>query len=200
MSETTTLNEKPQLIVTPFAVEADHPRNSELLLQSIPNARLRSAFDGMKPAIDRNGRPHVPVDQALTFASFPRTPGMQIHVNPKTCEYKIIDPLHKNEAACEALTQAVRARVPIGNQKFGGAPPQEGKLDVHQMKTLCRELFNIVEAGEAKCVRGDMPTMDDIDKLPGRYLLNPGSRVANTQPKYEDDFPAWVDNLSHSGG
>jgi hypothetical protein len=79
-------------------------------------------------------------------------------------------------------------------------PDQKGTLDPHRFKTLCRELFWLVEAGEAKRVEGVIPTLAEIAELSGHFLLNPGSRISNTQPVYEKDFPDWVARLSHSGG
>ena len=196
MSETTTAPVDNRIIVTPFGIEADHPRNCELLLTSIPNGRLRSAFDGMKPAIGRDGQPRVPLDQAATFSTFPRAPGMQLYVNPKTCEYKIIDPMHKNEKLCAQMGKALGG----GQRKYDGAEPQHGTLDPHQMKTLCREMAFLVESGEAKICHGDLPSKEEIERLPGHFLLNPINRIGTTQPKYEKDFPGWVENLSHSGG
>lgn len=188
--------------VSPFAIEADHPRNCELLLASAAGVRLRSAFDGMKPAIDKQGNPHVPHEQATTFASFPRMPGMQIHVNPAKLSYKIIDPLYKDDALCERITSVIRKLTATSpNAKFTGHAPKEVEnVDPHNMKTLCREMFNLVKCGEAKVVRGDLPTKDEIEQLPGYFLLNPGMHSTTTQPRYEHEFQEWIDRLSHNGG
>lgn len=190
--------------VAPFGVEADHPRNSDLLLQCISGCRLRSAIDGSKPAVDaKTGDLTTPLDQARTLASFPKLPGMQVHVNPEKCTYAIVDPLHNNEELLRRVEKYFQAREgvkPTG--RMNGVAPKTGKLDVHQMKSLCRELHNLVTSGEAKIVQGIgmLPKIEDIEEMPGRFMLNPGSMVPNTQPRYEDDLPGWVATLSHNGG
>lgn len=190
------------IIVAPFGIEADHPRNSDLLLQAAPGVRLRSMIDGTKPVIDqKTGDPRIPLDQSRHLATFPKTPGMQIHVNPAKCIYKVIDPLHGNEAICHRIASFLRENTGLSpSTRIDGVPPREGKLDIHRMKTLCRELVQLVEAGHAKVVHGELPTMAEIVDLPGAFLLNPGARVANTQPVYEKDWDSWVANLSHHGG
>lgn len=204
MTDTVTKpNEKNKVfVVPPFGVEADHPRNSDLLIQSVPGLRLRSAIDGAKPITDvKTGDQVIPTDQAQMMSGFPKTPGMQIHVNPDDGSYAIIDPLFDDASLCERVTRYL-------NQKTGfrisgtikGVPPQNGKLDVHRMKTLCRELVNIVNSGEGKIVKGALPDADDIEDLAGDFLLNPGSRVTNTQPTFEKDWDEWVAGLSRSGG
>ncbi len=185
----------------PWGIEADHPRNCDLLLQGVQGVRLRSAIDGAKSAPDmKTGEPMVPLDQSRHLASFPKTPGMQIHINPVKLTYAIIDPLRDNTEMLHRIErhlQQFNGQRPTG--RLNGMPPREGKLDPHQMKTLCREMLNLVEAGEAKVCRGDKPDLDDVERMPGYFLLNPGSQVHNGQPRYEKDFQGWVDNLSHSG-
>jgi len=36
--------------------------------------------------------------------------------------------------------------------------------------------------------------------MKGDYLLNPGQRTANTQPRYEKELDNWVQNMARSGG
>lgn len=193
--------ERNAVAVLPFAIEADHPRMSDLLLQGIPNCRLRSAISGVKPVIDvKTGHEVLPRDQAIHLGSFPNTPGMQVHVNPAECTYEIIDPLRDNAVLLERIRRFMQENSGIRtSDRFNGVETQKGTLDPHRMKTLCRELLFLVNSGEAKKVKGPMPTLRDIDELPGNYLLNPGARVPVTQPMYEKDFPAWVDKLSQSG-
>lgn len=188
--------------VLPFGVEADHPRNSDLLLQCIPGARLRSAIDGTKHTIDsKTGDIRIPLDQSRHLGSFPRVPGMQIHVNPGALTYVILDPLHDNVEMCDRIRKYLKENSSVSvSERLNGVSPQSGVLDTHRMKSLVRELVWLVDSGEAKRVKGTIPEMKDIDELPGYFLLNPGSRVGTTQPIYEKDWESWVAALSHSGG
>jgi len=200
MPESVTVPET-SIVVAPFTIEADHPRNCELLLTSVPNVRLQSAFDGMKPAKDVRGRARVPVDQALTFASFPRIPGARLEINPAKLTYRVHDPLFGEEDMCEQLRVWLKDNNAIrSGTKVAGKPPQTVTTDVHRMKTLCREVLRLVEHDEAKVVRGPCPTSAEIAELPGKFLMNPGIRTATTQPVYEEDFAGWVDRLSQAGG
>lgn len=189
------------MIVAPFGIEADHPRNCDLLIQSIPNCRLRSAIDGSKPVRDaKTGELKVPRDQAINMGDFPKTPGMQLHVDPQSCTYVIIDPLASNEQMRDRVAAWMKQHTAYRGGKIKVDDKLEGTLDKHRMKTLCREMFNLVKDGEAKHVRGPMPDMQDIEALPGNFLLNPGSRTQNMQPQFEKDFEAWVDRLAGQGG
>lgn len=193
--------EEKTVIVPEFGVEIDHPRNANVLLQCIVGVSLRSAIDGAKPIIPKEGKEAtVPVDQLHGMGSIPKTPGMQVHVNPAELTYEIIDPLHGNEELCEKLRLwLVNHSAYDTGKKLDGVITKKGTLDKHRMKSLCRELFWLVDANEAKRCKGTVPSMDDIEDLPGNFLLNPGSRVRNTQPMFEKDFDEWVDNVSRSG-
>jgi len=86
------------------------------------------------------------------------------------------------------------------DNKIKGVDTQRGLLDVHRMKTLVREMTWLVNAGEARVIKGSLPKIDDVENMPGHFLLNPGSRTPNTQPQFEKDFPAWVERLTAAGG
>lgn len=198
---TTAMESKLDVIVVPFGIEADHPRNCDLLLQCIPGERMRSAIDGSKPVTNKNGDLVTPRDQAAFLASFPKTPGQQLLVDPARLTYKIIDPLSKDPAMLDRIAKFYRSQMAIRtDSQVKAVPDKEGRLDVHRMKSLCREMLDLVKAGEAKICKGSLPSLDDINDLPGYYLLNPGLRTSTTQPTYEKDFEDWVDRLSHNGG
>jgi hypothetical protein len=188
-------------VIPPFGIEADHPRNCDLIIQAVPGLILRSAIDTSKGVRDvRTGQMVIPKDQIINMGDFPKTPGMQLHVNPNDCTYVVIDPLAKDERIMELVQQWIRTKTPYRNAKIKLEHTVEGKLDRHRMKTLCREMVWLVQANEAKKVRGSMPDLEDLEALPGYFMLNPGSRVQNTQPIYEKDFEAWVDRLANQGG
>lgn len=191
-----------KVVIPSFGVEIDHPRNADVALQCIPGVRLRSAIDGAKPIIPKEGSDEtlVPVDQMRTLGSFPKTPGLQVHVNPAECTYVLIDPLHGDEALCTRIQTWIKSNGAYSvADKIDGIPPQEGALNVHRMKSLCRELFWLVEAKEAKKCKGPMPTMSDIEELPGNFLLNPGARSRTHQPRFEKDFDSWAEKVGASG-
>ena len=68
------------------------------------------------------------------------------------------------------------------------------------MKSLCREIVWLLNDNSVKVIKGQTPTIKDVDALPGKYLLNPGARTNTTQPLYEEDYPAWLERLTMSGG
>lgn len=193
---------EPKVVVAPFAIVADHPRNCDLLIQCIPGCRLRSRITSMRTVKDaKTGDQMIPVDQARSLAMLPEIPGMELHVNPAKLTYVIFDPLDKDEELCEKirrqLTTASAIRV---DSKLKGVKAQEGVLDVHRMKSLVREMAFIVNSGEAKLAKGSLPSEEDIDCMPGNFLLNPGSRVQNQQPQFEKDWDSWLAQLTRSGG
>lgn len=196
--------EVKELVVAPFTMEADHPRNCELKLMCIPH-RLRSAFNGNKPVTytRNNGRvvSYIPKDQLATFGSCPAMPGMTLYVNPLKGIYRIEDPLYGDKETCEDVGRWLKEVSAIrSGATFDGAPPIEASIDMHQMKSLCREMYRIITSGEGKVVgRGVMPSIEDIDNMPGKYLLDPGLQVPTSRPRYEDDLQGWVDRLNHSG-
>ena len=188
--------------VPSFEVVADHPRNCDLLLQAIPNCRLRSAISASKHVIDaKTGEPRIPADQARHLGQLPPTPGMHLSVNPADLSYEITDPLNDNEDLCERLRQGInRTNAARITGKLRGVPTQRGKLDEHRMKTLCREIIWLLDADDVKMVRGSKPSIEEVDELPGKYLLNPGSQVRTSQPQFECDYQAWIDRLTQAGG
>lgn len=189
-------------VVAPFAIEADHYRCGDLIIQAIPGCRMRSTISASKPAKDaKTGEPRIPQDQAKFLGQFPEIPGMQIHVNPAKLTYVIIDPLDDDEDLCEKIRRTLERVSPFRvGSKLKGVPSQKGTLDVHRMKTLVRELIWWIDSNDAKVIKGTKPDMVDVERLPGKFLLNPGSRVHNTQPQFEEDWEHWVSELTKSGG
>jgi hypothetical protein len=194
--------ETKSLTIASWGIEADHPRNCDLMIQCIPNGRLRGAIQPMREAIDvRTGESATPIDQARDSVGLPRIPGQQLHIHPAEGRVEIIDPLCEDPQMCERITKWLRNRTGFtSTTPIKGVAKREEKLDIHRMKTLCREVLHIVTCGEARKIRGPLPDQQDIDDMPGYYLLNPGIRTGTTQPVYEKDWAAWVEALSHSGG
>lgn len=196
------VSEKVRSNLKPFGIQIDTPRNCDVLLQCVPGCRLRGAVSASKPVIDqRTGDEMIPQDQSRHLGQLPKIPGMEIHVNPDKCTYTIIDPLHDNEELCNRIQKYMNvSSVFRTDGKLSGIPPKIGTLDVHRMKSLCRELLWLIEADEAKVVKGIKPSMEEVEGMAGNFLLNPGSQIPNGQPLFENQFDEWVANLSKTGG
>lgn len=199
--EDTTIEEELEVIVEPFVIEADHPRNADLLIQSIPNLRLRSAIRAQRTVTDVvSGEQMVPEDQNRGLSGYPSTPGMRLHVDPANLTYLIEDPLYENSEMTDKIKAWLRRKGRAIAGDIRGVKPQKGTIDVHRMKTLCRELLNLHKIQHIKPIKSPLPSFDEVEALPGKFLLNPGARVANQQPVYEEDWDNWLSELTRSGG
>ncbi len=190
--------------VQPFTIEVDHPRNCDLLLQSIPGCRLRSAISAGRTVKDvKTGELRIPQDQSRFLGQLPPVPGMQLAVNPSKLTYEVIDPLHKDIALCDRIQSSINRmeESPVRiSGKLRGVPPIKGTLDVHRMKTLCREIGWLLEANEVKVINGVQPSQEEVEAMPGHFMTNPGSQVHNSQPRFEKDFDAWLERMQSAGG
>mgnify|MGYP001560780249 CR=1 FL=1 len=187
--------------VMPFGVEADDPRFRDLKLDCIAGGYLRSAISGMKGHVNNKGDDVVPLDQVRHLAGLPRIPGMQLHVNPRDLAWTIIDPLEGDLPLRERLTKWLKEHNQFsGDGTIRGVPKQTGTLDVHLMKSLVREMLQRIRQGEMRVIKGDPPTWEEMERMPGYLLLNPGMPAGlTTQPTYEKDFDNWKANLERMG-
>ena len=181
----------------PFGVKVDHPRSCDLIVQGIPGCRLRSRITASRMTVVNKDAPDgeqvIPPDQSRHLGILPEIPGMELHVNPGKQTYKIIDPLHNNEKILNRLKRGLEQdERPVRGTKYNGLPPQEGTLDQHRMKTLCREMVQWLEVGFVVMAKGPKPSLEDVGELPGKYLLNPGATIPNSQPRFEEDLEAYV--------
>jgi hypothetical protein len=185
--------------VSSFTIEADHPRNADLMIQCILGVKLRSTIKSTKEVFTKEEGEQVaiPAPGQMVPGLPSNIPGMRLAVNPGKCLWKVIDPLYDDERMCERITNAIkRSGARLAVNKMKGVAPKEGTLGVDEMKTLVREMLQLVEAGEARVVKGTKPVMEDIEDLPGEFLTNPSKRTQWNQPRYEKDLEAWRRKLN----
>ena len=199
--------EKKSVSVMPFCIEAKHPRNCDVAIQCL-GLVLRGAVSATVEIFDKQwseedfeeGKITRPAAAKL-IDGIGELPGMQLQVDPAGCRWKAVDPLFKDEKRLTRIRKAMKRAggTSIGDN-LGGIPPKEGKIDVHTMKTLCRELLCFIESGEIRVVKGMAPTLEDIEELPGEFLLNASNMMGWHQPRFAKDYEAWVDRISSITG
>jgi len=189
-------------LIAPFAVEANHPRNSDLLIQSLTGIcerRLRSRISPAVKVIDRNGKQHIKTP-VLHGISLPEVDGHVLKVSPKDLTIEIVDPLATNDQQMEEFRRYVKATRGT-EENLRACDTVEARLDPHRMKTLCREVLQYIAAGEMEwCDATPRFSLSDVESLEGRFLLNPGSQIPNNQPTFEDEMEAYKEKLLNSGG
>lgn len=199
MADTATQEKKKKIVVsvTPFEIEAAHPRNCDLYIQ-VTGTRLRSRIKPVKEVFDRrDGEQITRPTSAKVIDELPgEIVGQQMQVRPGDLTYKVIDPIDAD--TLKAVQKAMKAHSGSSvSEHLRGVKDQEGKLNKDEMKTLVRELVRIVQSGEAKVTRGTLPDMADVDDLPGKYLLNSRNLSNWHQPRYEEDLDNWTEKLNH---
>lgn len=196
---------KKRTKVAPFAVEATPPRNGNLMLRSIPGRIvLRGAFSSSATVTvtneDGEEEEVVPLDQARDSARVPRIRGEIIAVHPTKRQYKTKDPLRGDKRKLNAIRNAVNDRRAFSmKENMDGVPPRSGEISVHEMKTLIREILDFHDDGQVKVVSGKLPTREQVDNMPGEYLLNAGMVTRTSQPRFEKDLPEWEAKLNAAG-
>lgn len=138
------------------------------------------------------------------LSGMPDVPGMFIEVKPNGRRVRIFDPLEPKENApgeedYESILQDMNS---IIKKAVGGTfKVEESSHPItgeHQFKTLVRELIEWNDAGNIyKLHVGQMPTCDQVDKLPGKYMCN--HYHSGQVPKFEDEWHAYLDNLMRVG-
>jgi hypothetical protein len=180
--------------VSPFVVEADNPRNCDLYIQTLGGMRLRSSIKATKEVFDReDGEQVTRPAPAKMIDGLPRDlPGMRLHIYPAECKWKMVDPLRDNQEVMDKVKRAIQSRTSTRTTgTLRGVPPAEGNLGIDEMKTLLKEMLCLIENQDMRVIKGVAPTKEEVDDMPGRYLLNWSNRGQWNQPRYEDEFEDW---------
>lgn len=132
------------------------------------------------------------------FAKMPDIPGIRIRVVYERKLAVIYDPLalDTNKELCATIAAIIFERF---RRKEG--PAKECKreaMDADDLKTWLYGMRRRVDAGQARVTVGTLPTLAEIDKLPGRTrveMYNSSSRAC----KWREEFIAFTDMLLSGG-
>lgn len=185
--------------VSPFTIEADDSSNSDLYIQVLGGLRMRSTIKQVKEIFDKeDGEQVTRSTSANMIDGLPRDiPGQRLRVNPAECTWECSDPLRNDQETLDKIQRAINAQTSRRtNSRLRGIPTSSGKLGVDEMKTLIRELLCFVDSGSARVVKGIKPEPEDVNEMPGRYLLNWSNQGQFNQPRYEDELEAWKRQLN----
>lgn len=181
--------------LAPFAFRIEEPRCRGVLITSLKSTQaIRS--DWSLAILNAHGGSDV----GGTMQRMPSIPGIEVHVNPRTRVVEFIDPLEHDQDLLDrinAIVADVVAIGPAGGKSFRAVPKQTVKLSVDEFKTFLIEIayFDGPDSDWKLIVTsGTIPTIEEIEKLPGRELFDVRSN-SHIQPKYRDDVEKWFERL-----
>jgi hypothetical protein len=123
----------------------------------------------------------------------PDIPGLYLTLSFRDNKLTIEDPLRKDRDLCAKIKSSLRAANRFKSDgELTGVATVEKTLNVHQMKTLVLEIRDRINANEVRIIKGEFPTDDQIEKLPGKKLLDPGRNFPTSQPMFEEDWWDWA--------
>jgi hypothetical protein len=195
-----TVKERP-VSVRPFSIEANNPCNGDIVLASLADVRLRSRIKPVRKmsVLDRRtGEAKSVFRDAGIIPELPvNLPGMVLSVDPAELKWAVVDPLYRDEKTLAEIKAALVARnwLPRDGEVVG-VPPKSGTVTADQMKNLVREMVGLVQSEDAVVVKGALPSMADVEGLPGEYLTDPTGTYQYQMPRYEKDQSEWVARLN----
>ncbi len=137
-----------------------------------------------------------PANLGQAMSQMPEIPGQQLRFDARTSTVTLVEPLNRPEhkRLVERIERAARnAMVIMSDQKYKLDADVATKLGADEFKTLAREARRHIDAGRAKTVEGVVPSMEELDALPGGYLYDPS--FEGRKPRYEHQLEAWMQKL-----
>lgn len=163
-----------------LVVEFGDENNRQILL-STKREKLRGKFS-IAGLHQRKNVPGRSVGESMS--RMPDIPGMRMELIFSKNEIRIFDPLADDPDLLDKIN-AVGRDQGISSRPYKAVPERKEEMDNDTFKTMVREIVQLVKAESATVVDGDIPKLEAVDKLPGRYLNDPGNTTTQGKAKFE---------------
>ena len=138
-------------------------------------------------------------DIGSAMSSMPAIPGQQLRVVPKEMRAYLEDPLQDLPDLLDTINAVAKnARSIWKGVPFKPVPTVELKLTSDLLVTLILELHRKLETGNIEVIKGRLPTIEQVDKLPGREMFDPWNN--GRKPTYVDQVAGWHERLEAQAG
>lgn len=135
----------------------------------------------------------------VDMARMPEIPGCRMKVVPRTKTVTLFDPIENDPKLLARVNDAARRAHLKGDERWAKRMEKvEHKLDDDRFKSLMRDLVQLREGNALKVVDGEMPTMEQVNELPGRVLFDQWNN-SPTKPVYADEFQDWARRVDRGG-
>lgn len=160
---------------------------------------LRLSVRGAWSITRLHQRPIGGRDIGSAMSSMPAIPGQRLRVVPKEMRAFVEDPLAEDPELMEHINRVCRnARSTYKGAPYTPVPTVEIQLSSDLLVTLVLELHRKAEAKCIEVVKGRLPTIEQVQKLPGRELYDPWNN--GRKPTYVDEVAGWHQRLEAQAG
>jgi hypothetical protein len=133
------------------------------------------------------------------MSSMPAIPGQRLRVVPKEMVAYVEDPLSEDPDLLATINKvAQNARSIQRGGAWKAVPTTELRLSNDLLVTLILELHRKLEAGCIEVITGRLPTIGQVQKIPGRELYDPWNN--GRKPMYVDEVAGWQQRLEAAQG
>lgn len=185
-----------------FELGDDYGRNIHVLSLDLTlrgnwsQARMQS-----RKAVGPDGEPVHIGGRSLgdAMSRMPEIPGIRITLDPRRLTAALHDPLKDDPElfamACKRLNEAQHVGTDLQYRPMADVTKE---LEPDEFKTLTEELVYKVGHGMARVVKGELPSLDQVDALEGDYLYDPGCSVKDDRPRYRKDVSDWKKRINRA--
>jgi hypothetical protein len=178
----------------PFTVEF-----GDLYCRNFTIACLHLRVRGAWSITRLHQRPIGGRDIGSAMSSMPAIPGQRLRIVPKELVAYLEDPLAEDPELLASINKvAQNARSIQRGAPWKAVPTTELRLSNDLLVTLILELHRKLEAGCIEVIAGRLPTIAQVQKIPGRELYDPWNN--GRKPMYVDEVAGWQQRLEAAQG
>lgn len=138
-------------------------------------------------------------DVGPAMGSMPAIPGQRLRIVPREMRAFLEDPLQDDPDLMARINRvSEHARSTYQGVPYTPVPAIELQLTSDMLVTLLLELHRKLESQCIEVVKGRLPTIEQVSKLPGRELYDPWNN--GRKPTYVDEVAGWETRLQAQAG
>lgn len=159
---------------------------------------LRERVRGRFSLSDMHARPEGCYSVGDAMSVMPEVPGIHMEVDTNKKTARLYDPLEDDTPRMMRVASILKNNMLGFDGQLGTAPERVVKLTDDVLKTLIAELIRRRENKSLWVKEGNLPSMEDLDKLPG-HVLNDPNNSSTMKAKYKKDAREFAANLEKIG-
>ena len=159
---------------------------------------LRERVRGRFSLSDMHARPEGCYSVGDAMSVMPEVPGVHMQVDTSKKTVRLYDPLEDDTPRMRRIASVLKDNMLGFDGQLGAMPEKVMTLTDDVLKTLLAELIRKRKNKSLWVKEGNLPSTEDLDKLPGHVLNDPNSS-SSLKAKYKKDAREFAEKLEKIG-